>query len=253
MSAVLTQRLLLTCLALSLLASCVKMESPPSEPDSAPAAPHTNRALQPGDKDYPSVNPSPADIVEVTVVAPPSIPVELHLLYVVDAHPDEHDPRRWVTAPGCNWTEQARFHIEIVLPFTKSGDIYTASMARDHFQAGACGWKLWSVTSPIVRIPIVYFEHSYHTSAHPFPNLDLSRSENDFWCTQRTHQQSAAPANNVSDFDCTFASAAWSLRGRKWTPMPIPVSHSRWNNNATQYTKTMRIEFHDVDQLPLSD
>ncbi len=142
------------------------------------------------------------------------------------------------------------FHIELVLPLKKSGGTYTGSFSLDHFQAGACGWRLWTVTSPIVRVPIAYFEHSAHTSSHPLPGLDLTKNENDFWCTRRGKKQPSATTDTAhGEIDCTFAMGAWSLRGDEWSSIPIPANEMHWNHIATQYTKTMRIDFHDLDEV----
>ena len=65
---------LLACLVL--LTGCVKMENSTPETARTPGGPRTDRALKPGDMNYPPVNPSPLQIVEVTVGAPPSIPVD---------------------------------------------------------------------------------------------------------------------------------------------------------------------------------
>jgi hypothetical protein len=220
------------------------MESSTPEPARTTDKPRTNRALKPGDSDYPLVNPSASQIVEVTVVAPPSIPVELHLHYAVDAQPDASNPQGWVTRAGCKWTEDPMLHVELLLPLKKSGDTYSGSFSRDYFQAGPCGWQLNAVTSPIVMSPIAFFTH-FPKNAHHRP----TQSVNDFWCTRKGKDQPPQPQAEPEDIHCTFAMGAWSLRANKWSSIPIPANERHWDRIITQYTKSMRIEFHDLGEL----
>jgi hypothetical protein len=213
-------------------------------------AQQTNEALKPGDKEYPPLNPAPTQ-VQFTAVMPPSLSSEFRLLYVVkygkDPYPEDaniplHSP------PGCHWTEEKQFHVDLPLTLEKAGDKYTGSFSPNLFQAGNCGWHLDVIKSSISNVPLVFLTHSLHTSSHPLPDLDLTTDVKHLWCIRKQQGRDWQTAPNQR-INCV----PWSAID-VWTAVPdgvldsIPAEQRQQGSHiVTQYLKTLTIEFHDFD------
>jgi hypothetical protein len=212
----------------------------------------TSRLLQPGDSDYPEINPSPAQIVQFTAIVPEGLSAEFHLVYGV-ATPE--DGPNLSMSPACRWSPTKPFYVDVQLKLAKSGNSYRGSFSPDYFQSGACGWHLADITSPMLTTwvpsdtsgPVIFFDHSLHSNSHPYPFLDLAAQRSDIWCT-RTRNKSAAqspkdtarthctPFVNVNDLPKGFADS-------------VPLDNRDWNVHGTQYLQSLTVEFHDLDVL----
>jgi hypothetical protein len=210
------------------------------------------RSLQPGDRDYPQVNPSPTQIVQFTATVPEGLSAEFHLVYGV-ALPQ--DGSNLSMTPGCRWSQAAQFYVDVPLQLAKSASGYRGSFAPDYFRSGPCGWHLADIISPMLTTwipsdtsgPVVFFNHSEHANSHPLPSLDLSTKRIDIWCT-RKHMEppTGTPKENtrircvplafVNDLPNAFADS-------------IPPNNREWDVHATQYLQSLTVEFHDVDDL----
>jgi hypothetical protein len=221
-----------------------------SGPQSLEAQP-VSEALKPGDPDYPLRNPAPTQVVQFTAIVPSSLSSEFHLLYVVefskapapeDASVPLHSP------PGCHWTPEKQFHVDLPVTLEKSGDQYTGSFSPDLFQPGDCRWHLDRITSSIANVPLVFLTHSLYTSPHPLPGLDLTTDVRRLWCTRKPKGQIWLTAPNQS-INCVplLAIGAWAAVP-DGLEKSVPVEESQQGSHiATQYLKTLTIEFHDFD------
>src|SRR5450631_85487 len=119
--------LFLTLLGLVVISACGADYKAPS-----------NQALQPRDTNYPKINSAPSQMIQFTAIVPDRLSAEFHLIYDVEVHQDESNPNKFTSPPGCGWTQQTPFYIDITLMLKKSGNTYTGSFSPDYFQPGDC-------------------------------------------------------------------------------------------------------------------
>jgi hypothetical protein len=218
----------------------------------------TNEVLKPGDPDYPLLNPAPSQVVQFTVITPPSLSAEFYLRYVVEASKDPYPGNADVplhSPPGCTWTHEKQFHVDLPLTLKKAGDRYTGSFSPDLFQPGNCRWHLDRITSSITNSlsPLVFFNHSFHTKSRPLPGLDFTTDVIHLWCTRK--QQQRPPRAWLAAPNLSINCVPLSMIGF-WTAVPlspglkesVPAEQRRaGSEHINQFLKTLTIEFHDFD------
>jgi hypothetical protein len=210
----------------------------------------SNRALQPGDLNYPTINSSPTQTVQFTAIVPDGLSAEFHLIYNVETQQDETNPNKFTSPPGCGWKQQTPFYIDLTLMLKKSGNSYTGSFSPYHFLPAKCKWHLYAVTSPIVRSAIIFFVHSLHTNPHPFPTVDLTADAIHIWCTRKGKEQprqSSAPNERIDCANLQMSGIFIDLPPGFYAS--ISAEEKDWNSNMTQYLKSLTVEFHDLDTL----
>ena len=210
------------------------------------------RSLQPGDPDYPQVNPSPTQVVQFTATVPEGISAEFRLVYGV-AIPQ--DGSNLSMTPGCGWKQDAQFYVHLPLQLSKSGNVYRGSFAPDYFKSGPCGWHLADVISPMLTTwiptdtwgPVVFFNHSYHTSSHPLPSLDLATKRIDIWCTRKQIEPPTEKSKESTRIRCVPFTFVNDLP--KAFVDSVPADNRDWDVHATQFLQSLTVELHDVDAL----
>lgn len=150
--------------------------------------------------------------------------------------------------PGCKWTQEKQFHVDLMLMLQKSGGSYTGNFSPDLFQLGKCGWHLDRVTSTITNGPLIFYNHSLHASEHPLPGLDLTTDVVHLWCARKHEGRAWRTAPNQSVNCVPFSMIGF------WAELPdgfgtsIPAQQKNAGSHVvTQYLKTLTIEFHDAD------
>lgn len=212
----------------------------------------SSRALQPGDPNYPTINSSSTQIVQFTAIVPDGLSAEFHLIYNVETQQDETNPNKFTSPPGCKWTQQSQFYIDLTLMLEKTGNSYTGSFSPDYFLPSKCKWHLRAMTSPIVRPAIIFFIHSLHTNPHPLPTLDLTTNAIHIWCTRKGKEQPRQSSEPNERIDCVDLPV---IGGGMFIDLPpgfyasVPAEERNWNRDITQYLKSVTVEFHDLDTL----
>ena len=216
-----------------------------------------NRMPQPGDRDSPQVNPTPTQTVRFTAIVPDGFSAEFHLIYSVDFEENGST----VSAPlGCRLSQSARLRVDMPLKLERSAGKYRGNFSIDYFQGGTCGWHLYDVMSPMLDTwlptdtsgPVIFFLHSLHTNAHPYPFLDLENQRIDIWCTHAKRRLSSqAPVTQPFctnfGFATSFYEEAFGIpRGFSES---VPLEKRDWDNHGTQYLRSLTVEYHDLDAL----
>jgi hypothetical protein len=210
----------------------------------------SNRALQPGDPNYPTINSSPAQIVQFTATVPEGLSAEFHLIYNVEVQQDQASPNKFTSPSGCGWTRQTPFYIDLPLSLEKSGDTYTGRFSPDYFLPSACKWHLYAMTSPIVRPAVIFYVHSLYTNSRPLPTVDLTTNAIHIWCTRNGKEQprqSSAPSERIDCVDLPMISMFIDLPPGLFAS--VSPNQRKWDHNMTQYLRSLAVEFHDLDVL----
>jgi hypothetical protein len=209
-----------------------------------------SRSLEPGDQDYPVLNPTPSQEVQFTAVLPQSFASEFRLRYLVETVQDANDPKVFHSPPGCRWTQNASFYIDMPLTLERKGDRLTGTFSPDAFRPGACGWHFDVIRATIANVPLAVFNHSNWTSPHPMPDLDLdlTSDERHFWCAHRNEGRAWQIAPNQAINCVPFDMIGF------WSKLPAGFVKSIRREDIqpgshviTQYLKRITVEFHDVD------
>lgn len=209
-----------------------------------------NVQLQPGDANYPHVTESPKQIVQFTAIVPDSLTPEIHLIYNVKWNQDDRVPNKFTSSPGCAWTQQSPFYIDMRLPLKRAGNSYTGTFSPDIFQRGACDWHLSEIDSPNVRSAIAFFGDSLHTSGHPFPGVDLTTLTSHIWCTHKGKHPPRDSTKLNELIDCTnFAMIGIFTNLPPGFEASVPSENKDWDIHFTQYLTSFTVEFHDLDTL----
>lgn len=225
-----------------------------------------SRQLASGDPDYPRANPSPVQVVNFTAIVPPTLSSEFHLHYFVDLT-QEGGPADFKSPPGCHWTQQSPFDVDLQLKLKRSGNTYTGQFSPDHFLPGACGWHLEGITNPDYNAefsqgspwyrPILFFtEHSFtfDKNSHPPPEFASSAyitPHIHIWCTRR-----GRPAPQMQKERGKLACTS-SFQGLRYLvpDLPpafvksVPVEEYPVNIYLSRYARSLTIGFHDLDSL----
>lgn len=215
--------------------------------DPYPIPPHS-RALKPGDADYPQLNPSPSQPVQLTLIAPDGLPVGFVIQYSVSWH-QEGDQTPSAPA-GCRWTYESQFSVEMPLGLKKSGNVYRGSFFQDYFQPGVCGWHIHSLVAPIVRTDVAYFNQALATNSHSLPGVDFETNTTHIRCTRNRRTWPGMLPPPYEETDCTVGLVAdlkVDLPNDFW--QSIPADQRLGSYHVNQYLRRLRVEFHDLDPM----
>jgi hypothetical protein len=98
---------------------------------------------KPGERDYPVLNPSPADKIPISGTLPEGWTLRLTVQY--DA--GKHDSHLILPGPDCEYDASGGiagamfpYHVTIDLPVSQKGSEFNAELPFDHFQPGRCEW-----------------------------------------------------------------------------------------------------------------
>jgi hypothetical protein len=146
--------------------------------------------INPGDRDYPSLNSNAHREVVVSGRAPEKWELRLGATY----YPKEGgipNPstgglvRGWTVGLGAS----RPYYIAYELTVQRHGDSYTASIPMDRYEEGHCGWHLSEVSYTIVKrigdpATAGRLAQDPRDIAPTYPPIDLSahRSQVDLWC-----------------------------------------------------------------------
>jgi hypothetical protein len=213
--------------------------------------------LRPGDTGFPRENPTPSEVVEVQVIAPPTLLGNYEVQYAAESRDDPIRPGGVLALPGCGFGTHAPYQIAIPVVLKESGTVSVGRFAIDRFEPGKCGWHLASLSAAPFALelvlaggtppPMLWFSHSSHSTAHPWPNVDLSQMQIHVWCTNHSHPVLPQQATRLH---CA------SLEGLSRTVPGVPAAFVKsvpanqfwtWSLYATQYLRTLKIQFHDLD------
>lgn len=220
-------------------------------------APQAARSLHQGDTDYPELNSSAQDIVQLTVIIPAGFPEpKFWLRYVIDVN---NDNGHFTAPPGCSWTSSKQFYLRMPIKLERSGNVYRGSFAEDRFLSGRCAWHLDDLESsllyPSMGLPaVMFFEHSLWTNAHPLPSLDLASSSSNLWCSRHFIRPVGFGSGGYFRPPPGNIECARSVPdGTDGVPtsfyMSIPPEQRLMNIHGTQYLRRLTVEFHDLDTL----
>ncbi len=109
--------------------------------------------VKPGDRDYPTPNPHPTEIVQVTALTPPTLKVAFEYGYSAS-------PRAgglMGTGTECQRTiglaVTAPFYVNIPVRMVAQGSLYSGNVEVDKFEPGRCEWTFsgisYSTVSPL--------------------------------------------------------------------------------------------------------
>lgn len=214
-----------------------------SEEPNSPA-----QALQPGDVNYPVVNPAPEQVVKFTAIIPDGWPAEFRLLYMVTVD-QQNKSKKLISPPGCAWKQNKQFYVDVPLLLQRQDKVYKGDFTVDYFLPGACQWSMYNINSPVLRSALVFRIHSSHPNSQPGLGLDLTKQKLHIWCTKHGKGLKKSAALN-EQYDCTPFGMV-----ELFTDLPVgfketvPEEQRDWPNTFSQYLREMSVEIHDLDQL----
>lgn len=208
----------------------------------------STQALQPGDVNYPVVNPTPEQVVKFTAIIPDGWPADFHLIYMVNVEQQIRFGKPF-SPLGCAWTQNKQFYVDVPLVLQKYDKVYKGEFTVDYFLPGACQWSMYNITSPVLRPALAIRTHSEHPNSKPGHGLDLTRENLHIWCTKHGKGFKKSAALN-DQYDCTSFNMV-----EIFTDLPagfketVPEEQRDWSNLFTQYLREMSVEIHDLDKL----
>jgi len=103
--------------------------------------PSPSESIQPGESDYPEINPQGSLMVTVTGVLPRSLPIALNLVHSANPRADAG-----AGTAACSRQLHSEEHPALILAeplrIEREGDRFSASIPVDKYLPGRCDWRL---------------------------------------------------------------------------------------------------------------
>jgi hypothetical protein len=153
-----------------------------------------SKNIQPGEADYPLKNPNPMHVIQLTVIAPPSIDFRFLLGYAATSSGGTMQSGTACAYAGSWGGPTQQFSVLPSLEWKRQGDVYRTQVVIDRYDPGRCGWGfagMWYFvpsTNTDSRRDLFFYD-SYASKAADF-RMDL-------WC----HDWPNKPSSQSPDCD----------------------------------------------------
>jgi hypothetical protein len=151
------------------------------------------RNVRPGDVDYPAQNLSPTRTVDLTIVDPPSIKIEVMIGYRAQEFggPPNSGKECYYTQPFST-APPVQYSVLTPLPLTRTGNLLSGKIVIDEYQPGRCGYVFAGVYYR--ELPFDENQDSNHELVFLAPNdaSPISHKRADAWCWRPASRLSCA-------------------------------------------------------------
>jgi hypothetical protein len=212
----------------------------------------TTRAVNvaPGAADYPEVNPHPHASLTLVAWLPESLPIEFRAAYIAD----------WPAGPSndhCSYRHDGESlqAISLLEPIavSRSGNRVSASIARDRYLRGSCGWHFIGIQYALVNssgeMTSDWFAIQYDALRDGTDRRNLPRRAPKIWCTRnRDESEHARPE---------LCSTLSHLQLVANIPAPLLATIASEDRNRGMIwlfpgDRRVTIQFYDLDDMSVS-
>lgn len=204
--------------------------------------------VKPGERNYPTLNPHPTDVVQIRALIPPTLKVEFQSGYTASPSAGgligsgtecQHEIGLAVTAP---------FYVNLPIKMTADGNSNAGAAEADKFEPGHCLWRFTGVLGRSVN------PNSLQGALVRFRNDASSPREVvlDVWCVRDASLDVSTPSAPEFCGDLSFLS---SLPRAAPAEVLASIPLSQRNDSEVTIgpnTQIINVTFHDLDAARMS-